>query len=267
MGRSECTVSRSKKGTSKANLLEHSTWIVKQEPIEEADASIDLYYNSVSSCQSPISSICSNDSSPPTVKPKRKRQCLDHLTQEEKTLRRKLKNRVAAQSARDRKKALFDQMKDRMAKLAQERLKLLTLTSVLKEENDRLVAENVALKNALCKTKTEVAKDVDGSVNSAAVINERQQRGQVPSAELMTLQVVSTLIVLMLTWIAKGGPTKLIPVMKNAKSFSTHSSTHTCQEKVHPPPQLPRIPPWWGCHQNAWSPAKVPLFHHLPCKA
>ncbi|KAJ6656633.1 hypothetical protein lerEdw1_003520 [Lerista edwardsae] len=71
---------------------------------------------------------------PPPTAPSapRKRQRLAHLSPEEKALRRKLKNRVAAQSARDRKKA-------RMGELEQQALEL-------EEQNQQLLAENLQLK-------------------------------------------------------------------------------------------------------------------------
>ena len=182
MGRSECTVSR-KKGTSKGNHLESSACLFKHESFGEEEKLIDLYYNSMSACSLPHSSISSlNNSTPHTGKPKRKRQCLNHLTQEEKTLRRKLKNRVAAQSARDRKKAIFDQMKDRMAKLAQESIKLMSLNSILKEENERLTVENSFLKNILCKNKIQLVSDVDENINPQMFANLRQRTGSIDSA-------------------------------------------------------------------------------------
>lgn len=69
-----------------------------------------------------------------TVGRKRK---LDHLTLEEKIQRKKQKNRVAAQTSRDRKKAKMEDMEDKIATQAKE-IKTLTDTCKLlkKERND-----------------------------------------------------------------------------------------------------------------------------------
>ncbi|NXK14077.1 XBP1 protein, partial [Herpetotheres cachinnans] len=61
--------------------------------------------------------------SPPGLEapqPARKRQRLTHLSPEEKALRRKLKNRVAAQSARDRKKARMTELEQQVVELEEE---------------------------------------------------------------------------------------------------------------------------------------------------
>jgi len=62
-----------------------------------------------------------------------KRQKLDHLSPFEKLSRRKLKNRVAAQVARDKKKARLEELEN--------------IARNLQRENERLTAENARLQN------------------------------------------------------------------------------------------------------------------------
>ena len=50
-------------------------------------------------------------------KPVRKRANLDHLSSEEKLMRRKLKNRVAAQNARDKKRMKMEEMEAELMRL------------------------------------------------------------------------------------------------------------------------------------------------------
>lgn len=68
-----------------------------------------------------------------TGAPARKRQRLDHLTREEKIMRRKLKNRVAAQSARDRKKARMDELEEQVAQLEADRRALVEENRLLRQ--------------------------------------------------------------------------------------------------------------------------------------
>ncbi|KAL6086696.1 hypothetical protein STEG23_034050 [Scotinomys teguina] len=79
----------------------------------------------------------------------RKRQRLTHLSPEEKALRRKLKNRVAAQTARDRKKARMSELEQQVVDLEEENQKLLLENQLLREKTHGLVIENQELRTRL----------------------------------------------------------------------------------------------------------------------
>ncbi|KAI1280834.1 X-box-binding protein 1 [Halotydeus destructor] len=130
-----------------------------------------------------------NDSDGLDNRPKKKRvrTNLNHMSQEDKLNRRKLKNRVAAQSARDRKKAKMDDMESHAASLSQELMKLRREHEHLKRRNIQLEAENLDLKQQPTTTDRvnnskvpQVKRDTDESVafKSAALINASQQQKQ-----------------------------------------------------------------------------------------
>merc|ERR1711963_1058722 len=88
--------------------------------------------------------------------PMRKRANLDHLSPEERLQRRKLKNRVAAQNARDKKKAqteemekLIEDMRAEKQKFAEENARLQAFNTQLQIENASLLKENKEYKQEL----------------------------------------------------------------------------------------------------------------------
>lgn len=88
--------------------------------------------------------------------PKRKRQKLTHLTQDEKMMRRKLKNRMAAQSARDRKKAQMDDLEKIVIRL--------------EKQNAALMKENQTLRASISSSTSSA------SSSSSAKTKQRQGR-------------------------------------------------------------------------------------------
>lgn len=75
----------------------------------------------------------------------RKRANLDHMSSEEKMMRRKLKNRVAAQNARDKKRVKMDDMDDRIKRLEDENKRMQDKQQELIKMNHRLIKENEML--------------------------------------------------------------------------------------------------------------------------
>merc|ERR1712014_63049 len=85
---------------------------------------------------------------------------------EEKLMRRKLKNRVAAQNARDKKRVKMDDMEAKMKELEAENARIMSENASLKALNNRLMEENQVLSQPFGTTKL---------VPDSVVLQQQQQ--------------------------------------------------------------------------------------------
>ncbi|KAM6219382.1 LOW QUALITY PROTEIN: uncharacterized protein ACDL77_006508 [Rhynchocyon petersi] len=94
----------------------------------------------------------------------RKQQRLTHLSPE-KVLRRKLKNRVAAQTARDRKKARMSELEQQVVDLEEENQKLLLENQLLREKTRGFIVENQELRQRLGMDALVTEEEADAKGN------------------------------------------------------------------------------------------------------
>ncbi|XP_074015492.1 X-box-binding protein 1 isoform X3 [Numenius arquata] len=202
--------------------------------------------------------------------PARKRQRLTHLSPEEKALRRKLKNRVAAQSARDRKKARMVELEQQVVELEEENQKLLLENRLLREKTCNLALENQELRCrlGLDALKTEEASEpkvdeirlVTGSAESAALrlrVPLQQVQAQ-PSPVLIASTWILMAVILQTqsliscwafwtVWTQRCFSDTLIQCQRAWRSWR---KTSVEKQIPYQPPPLPL----WGPHQLSWRP-------------
>ncbi|KAA8592521.1 hypothetical protein FQN60_017976 [Etheostoma spectabile] len=202
----------------------------------------------------------SNSSAGPPI---RKRQRLTHLSPEEKQLRRKLKNRVAAQTARDRKKAKMGELEQQVLELELENQKLHIENRLLREKSSGLMTENEELRQRLgldtldSKEKVQVLLSTGndtglgiGSSESAALRVQAQHSLNLKTSQwiqmVLTLQTMS-LICSWAFWTSLTQSCSSSLVNRSARSRRCCWSEGGTQ---YLPPHLQL----WGPHQLSWRP-------------
>ena len=149
-------------------------------------------------------------------KPKKKRirEKLDHLSHEEKLLRRKMKNRISAQSARDRKKNKMQALEKKIeilckfliksvfkslhqanyyypiiskSSIGEDRQKILKENAILKRQNDQIILENSDLKKRLNEIESKL------SVMSNTISQHQQQQQQQLPIQINSIQTTTPL--------------------------------------------------------------------------
>lgn len=214
----------------------------------------------------------SSPESPDSDIPPRKRQRLTHLTPEEKALRRKLKNRVAAQTARDRKKARMSELEQQVLDLEMENEKLLIENKLLREKSHGLLTENQELRQrlgldalevkeeeveVLTQSREDEVRPVIGSAESAALRLRaplQQEQAQLSPNLTMSAWILTALILQTVSLISCWAYWKVW-------TQTCYSPMKTCngtsKKKLKESNQIPYPPPHlllWGPHQSSWRP-------------
>ncbi|CAK9822768.1 X-box-binding protein 1 [Anthophora retusa] len=104
-----------------------------------------------------------------------KKRRLDHLTWEEKLQRKKLKNRVAAQTSRDRKKAKLDELEETVKALREQNELLSQECVMLRSQNEILVTETKRLRKD--REARNSGEFVSGWNNTAGIVSDANPRG------------------------------------------------------------------------------------------
>ncbi|XP_011307248.1 X-box-binding protein 1 [Fopius arisanus] len=227
-----------------------------------------------------------DDSSCRIVKPdewlRGKKRRLDHLTWEEKLQRKKLKNRVAAQTSRDRKKAKLDELEDTVRALHEQNDLLSEECALLRSQNETLLVESQRLKfqsqnptNSVkyCESCQNRVDYVKPTLGSAASPNPLLQGGKTQSAPALTQNATVILKILTLYLLSRSSleiskETTTSSDLKNSprafcerlpqkwKQILIQQMSTTARREI-PLKNMTIQSEWWGRHQKMWKPPQL----------
>jgi len=189
----------------------------------------------------------------------RKRRRLTNLTPEERMMRRKLKNRVAAQTARDRKKARMDQLEESLAELAAENKRLQSQNDSLAAQKKNLAQENerlrerlgvVAPRGSVSLVKREVGSSLESAALSGVVPLQQELLARLSHHSVVnyTAWILTASLMCCLASSSKCEP-RVTTSLKSTPAPPLVSATSQTPSRKRP------LPSWWGPQQKSWNPS------------
>lgn len=191
------------------------------------------------------------------------------------SLHRKLKNRVAAQTARDRKKLRMDQLESQLSDLTEHVSELTNLVSILSSKNEELMEENVVLQEKLaqcsCSGKAETPEKSQNMATKSEPQSIKVEGVMVPvtvpsdgsAASLPQQRAVGTLAVLRIMalstlcsqWATQAAMALVMNCTPHPQQENRTPIEVRFPEYPVPAKKRPSCGKWWGPQQQSWNPA------------
>lgn len=177
----------------------------------------------------------------------RKRKRLDNLSAEERALRRKLKNRVAAQTARDRKKARMTELEELVAQLEKENKTLRLDNESLRKHSEAVTIENSELRVRLgltppvspapvCTNYPSTPEASPDTKHNPVVIKKEAEYNEYASLSVSQQQGRLILFLsLITTWMTINNSMTWILAFLNLMGKETHSHLFSPNKKPQQP--------------------------------
>lgn len=167
--------------------------------------------------------------------------------------RKKLKNRVAAQTSRDRKKAKMDEMESRLKHIMDMNERLTVEVESLKALNERLLSENASL-----RSEAAAARTVAGAPRPA----ESPQQKDGPPTAIRAARLLLAMCLLSQTSSLNSTQTSTSIPSNNLQTPSSKRLMQVLQERIKMSQtgkmeNVLKELKWWGPQQSTWNPVKV----------